>query len=189
MRPASFVALLALAVTGAGRVVAQEIPGAPLIKGTLAFDGHATLGDFTGTTMAVKGEMSGAAMLAGVRGWVEAPTKTLVTGNGKRDRDMYGSLEVEKFPLMRFDLDAVEAGEAHGDSTAVTLHGRFTIHGVSREAAVAGWVWLKPGITRFRGSTPMDARDYGIGGLSKMLGVLKMNPKLLVRMDVSFEAR
>jgi polyisoprenoid-binding protein YceI len=170
---------------GAG-LSAQVFRDAPLTKGTLAFDGHATLGDFTGTTSTVKGAMTGAATLAGVRGWVEAPTKTLVTGNGKRDRDMYGSLEVEKFPIMRFDLDRVESGELHGDSTAVTLHGRFTIHGVSRESAVAGWLWDRDKVVRFRGSVPIDARDFGIGGLSKMLGVLKMNPKLLVRMEVEF---
>jgi polyisoprenoid-binding protein YceI len=168
------------------QLAAQAIHDAPLAKGTLAFDGRATLGDFTGTTSTVKGQLVGAATIHEVRGWVEAPTRTLMTGNGKRDRDMYGSLEVEKYPTMRFDLDRVEAGESHGDSTAVTLHGRFTIHGKTLEAAVSGWVWLRAGSTRFRGSLPMDARDYGIGGLSKMLGVLKMNPKLLVRMDVEF---
>jgi polyisoprenoid-binding protein YceI len=168
---------------------AQAVHDAPLARGTLAFDGKATLGDFAGTTTTVTGEVKGAATLAGVRGWVEAPTKSLVTGNGKRDRDMYGSLEVEKFPLMRFDLDRVEAGEVHGDSTAVTLHGRFTIHGTTREAAVPGWLWLQGATIRFRGALPMDARDYGIGGLSKMLGMLKMNPKLLVRAELEFASK
>lgn len=165
---------------------AQAIPAEPLSKGTLAFDGSATLGAFTGTTTTVKGQLLGAATILAVSGWVEAPTHSLVTGNGKRDRDMYQSLEVEKFPTMRFDLVRVDAGGSQGDSIAVTLHGRFTIHGASREAAVAGWVWLRPGTIRVRAVWPMDVRDYGIGGLTKMLGILRMDPKIVVRIDVTF---
>lgn len=174
---------LATAVSG------QGIASAPLRRGTLAFDGKATLGDFTGTTTTVKGELNGAPTLAEVRGWVEAPAGSLVTGNGKRDHDMYGSLEVTKYPTIRFDLDSASAGATDGDSTAVTLHGHFAIHGVMKPATIAGWVWLTPGSTRFRGSTPLDARDYQIGGLSKMLGLLKMNPGLVVRVEVEFGGR
>lgn len=178
------VACFAVAV--AHSLSAQAIHDAQLLKGTLAFDGSATLGAFTGTTTTMKGQLVGAAALAAVSGWVEAPIHSLVTGNGKRDRDMYQSLEVEKFPTMRFDLAHIDAGDSRGDSIAVTLHGRFTIHGISREAAVPGWAWLRPGTTRFRGALPMDARDYGVGGLSKMLGILKMDPKLVVRVEVVF---
>ena len=175
-----------LAVAVARSLSAQTVRDAPLLKGTLAFDGSATLGAFTGTTSAMKGQLVGAASLAAVSGWVEASTHLLVTGNGKRDRDMYQSLEVEKYPTMRFDLEHIDAGSGQGDSVAVTLHGRVTIHGTAREAAVPGWAWLRLGATRFRGALPMDVRDYGIGGLSKMLGILKMEPKLVVRIDVIF---
>jgi len=180
------VACLAVAV--ARGLAAQALRDAPLLKGALAFDGSATLGAFTGTTTTVKGQLVGAAALAAVSGWVEAPTQSLVTGNGKRDRDMYQSLETGKYPTMRFDLEHIDAGSGQGDSVAVTLHGRFTIHGTAREAAVPGWAWLRPGATRFRGALPMDVRDYGIGGLSKLLGILKMDPKLVVRIDVVFRS-
>ncbi len=173
---------LGLAGSGSGQVVV----GGRLNKGMLAFDGHGTLGDFTGTTSSVTGEMTSTPTLVTARGWVEAPAKSLVTGSGKRDRDMYGSLEVEKFPVIRFDLDSVAAGVSQGDSTAVTLHGRFTIHGKTLADTIPGWLWRSNGGSRFRGRTPMDVRRYDIGGLSKMLGLLKMNPNLIVRMDVEF---
>ena len=178
------VSCLVLAV--AVELPAQAIPDAPLSKGMLAFDGHGSLGAFTGTTTTLKGRLFGAATITAVHGWVEAPPSSLITGSGKRDRDMYHSLEVAKFPIMRFDLDSVETAGAAGDSMAVTLRGRFTIHGQTRETAVPGWVWLKEGLTRFRGVVPVDARDYGIGGLSKMLGILKMDPKIIVRVEVVF---
>lgn len=175
-----------LGMTAPHGLAAQAIHNAQLSSGKLAFDGRGTLGPFTGTTVFVKGQLAGAESITAIRAWVEAPTRSLVTGNGKRDHDMYQSLEVEKYPTMRFDLDRVDAAGATGDSVAVTLHGRFTIHGRTRAADVPGWAWLAERSIRFRGSLPMDARDYAIGGLSKMLGILKMDPRLMVRIEVVF---
>ncbi len=169
-------------------LAAQGVGSMSTVRGELAFDGKATLGDFTGTTTTLTGRLIGADDVEAVRGWVEAPSASLHTGNGRRDRDMRASLETARYPALRFDLDAVALGPRDGDSSRVTLRGRFTIHGVTREAAVPGWVWLAPDRIRFRGTLPMDLRDYRIGGLSKMLGVLRMNPEIVVRVDVVFSA-
>src|SRR5262245_7653588 len=83
------------------------VPDAVLRSGTLSFTGHATLGTFVGTTNAVSGALAGNADVANVRGWVSATVATLVTGNDHRDRDLRASMEVNKFPMMRFDLDGV----------------------------------------------------------------------------------
>jgi polyisoprenoid-binding protein YceI len=165
---------------------AQAIPDLPVTTGDLAFDGSGTLGSFTGTTSRVRGALVGGVDLEAVRGWVEADAATLVTGNGRRDKDMRSSLEVERFPVIRFDLAAVGAGLADADSIPVTLRGTFTIHGVQREQAVTGWVWRAGDQVRFRGRTPMNLKDYKIGGLSKLFGALKMNEEIVVRMDVTF---
>src|SRR5919112_28525 len=69
-----------------------------VISGTLSFDGHATVGDFVGKTTSVTGEMTGGPDLSRVRGWVQAPVKTLVTGNNRRDRDLNKSMESDKYP-------------------------------------------------------------------------------------------
>ena len=42
--------------------------------------------------------MTGGPTLADVRGFVEAPVNTLVTGNGKRDKDLNKSMESDKYP-------------------------------------------------------------------------------------------
>jgi polyisoprenoid-binding protein YceI len=170
-------------------VAAQSVPDAPLSRGTLAFDADATLGAFTGVTNTVRGHVTGASELRDVRGWVEAATVSLTTNNGHRDGDMASSLEIPKYPTIRFDLDSVTPGSASGDSIPVTLHGRFTIHGQTRAAAVPGWAWLRPNRSRFRGALPINVKDYGVGGLSKMLGILKMNEMITVRIDVEFGGR
>jgi polyisoprenoid-binding protein YceI len=66
------------------------------------------------------------------------------------------------------------------------LHGRFIIHGVTREATVpASLVFQTEGI-RVRGETPLNLKDYKIGGLSKALGMLKMDEKIVVHVDLTF---
>ena len=162
------------------------IPAGKLTDGTLSFDGHGTPGDFKGTTSTVTGEMSGGADLGAVRGWVEAPVKTLVTGNARRDRDLNKSMETEKYPTLRFDLHGVTAGAGTADSTTVTLQGALAIHGVSRDVTLPGLVQRKGDTIRVRTDFPLDLKDYQIGGLSKMLGMLKMNEHIVVHVDVGF---
>lgn len=173
-------------MVAAAPLSSQAVPTASLTRGTLAFDAKATLGAFTGATGTVRGELTGSAALHGASGWVEAPSKSLVTGNGKRDRDMYSSLEVATFPSLRFQLDSVSTGQPRGDSTAVTLHGQFTLHGQARAAAIPGWAWIRAESARFRGALRVNVKDYGVGGLSKALGMLKMQEHIMIRIDVTF---
>ncbi|MGH7653403.1 MAG: YceI family protein, partial [Gemmatimonadaceae bacterium] len=158
---------------------AQAVADAQSVRGTLAFDAKANVGDFTGTTTKMTGKLEGASALSGVRGWVEAPAKSLTTKNGHRDSDMAKSLEMGKYPAIRFDLDSVAPGAAQGDSTAVVLKGRFTLHGKTRAASIPGWVWITSKGARFRGAVPIDVKDYGVGGLTHFL-VFKMNEMITV---------
>src|SRR5437773_7672789 len=162
------------------------IPAAHLVRGTLSFDGHATLGDFVGTTDSVRGEMTGGADLAAVRGWVEGRVAALTTGKGKRDTDLRKSMEVDSFPTMRFDLTDVVPGATQSDSSMVTLRGRLTIHGVTRDVDIPARVWVVPDSIRVRGDFPLNLKDYRIGGLSKMLGILKMHENIEVHVDLVF---
>ena len=159
--------------------------GGALQRGTLSFDGTATLGDFTGTTSTVRAEMTGAA-LAEVKGWVDAPVNTLKTGNDRRDRDLNKSMESEKFPTIRFDLASVRVQWERGDSAAVELAGKFTIHGISREATFDAMVLRQSTGTRLLSSLPMNLKDYSISGLSKFFGTLKMHPDIVVHIDLLF---
>jgi len=161
------------------------VPNSSVRSGTLSFDGRATAGDFTGTTTTVTGAISGGG-LSQVRGWVEAPVRTLVTGNRRRDRDLNKSMESGKYPVVRFELSGVEAPGSPGDSVAVVLHGRFIIHGVIQEATIPASLVFAADAIRVLGETPLNLKDYQIGGLSKALGMLKMSEKIVVHVDLAF---
>lgn len=168
-------------------VAQQPIAPGVVVSGTLSFDGRATLGDFIGKTDSVSGTMTGGASLAQVRGSVFAPVTSLVTGNGKRDKDLRKSMESDKYPTIRFDLDETQVLHQGPDSTTVRLGGRLTIHGVEKSVAPVARLEFQPGggmtlVTDF----PVDLNDYQIGGLSKMLGLLKMHPDIVVHVRLRF---
>jgi polyisoprenoid-binding protein YceI len=170
-------------------VAAQlAIPAGTVREGTLSFDARATAGAFSGTTTTVTGEMTGGGALTQVRGWVEFPVRSLETDNDHRNRDLNKSMESDKYPTVRFELTGVTAGEPSGDSIPVTLHGRFIIHGVTREVSLPAQVRSEPEGVRVRGTTPLNLKDYGIGGLTKMMGMLKMHEEIVVHVDLMFES-
>lgn len=171
----------------AGPLSAQRaIPSTDSVTGRLSYDGRATLGNFVGSTDSVVGQLNGAADLAHVSGFVSARAATLKTGNGRRDRDQYKSLEVDSFPEIRYQLDSVSVDAPASDSTTITLRGHFLIHGVRKAADLPARLVLSPTEAYLRADTPLDLRDYGIDGLSKFLGALKMNPNIVVHIDVRF---
>ena len=181
-----FRSLLLLTLVAAPLAAQRPIASSTTVTGRLSYDGRATLGDFTGTTDSVSGQLHGAADLSRVSGHVEARAATLKTGNGKRDRDQYKSLEVDSFPYIRYELDSVSVDVPGSDSTTITLRGAFLIHGVRRAADLPARLVLTPTSAHVHADTPLDLRDYGIKGLSKFLGALKMNPNIVVHIDVTF---
>ncbi len=169
------------------RAQGRPVPSGRVDSGTLSFHGHATVGDFVGTTQAVSGVINQGADISAVRGWVEAPVRTLTTGNGKRDRDLNKSMESSKYPNIRFELSGITPRGGTADSVAVMLHGALIIHGVTRKVDLPGTVQFEGPKARVRSEFPLKLKDYRIGGLSKMLGVLKMYDDIEVHVDLVFD--
>jgi polyisoprenoid-binding protein YceI len=164
----------------------RQVLDAVVTEGRLSFGGRANVGDFTGTTTTLSGALTGGDDITRVRGWVEAPVRTLVTGNGKRDKDLNKSMESDKYPTIRFELSNVSVKSGTGDTTQVDLQGRFLIHGVTRDVVLPATVVRGGDVIGIRADTPLDLKDYNIGGLSKAFGILRMYPDILVHIDVTF---
>jgi polyisoprenoid-binding protein YceI len=160
-------------------------PVAELRHGTLSFDGKSTLGDFTGITPTVRGQMRGGGTLPEVRGWVEAPVNTLKTGNNRRDRDLVKTMEAAIYPTIRFQLEGVRVEWERGDSAGVVLEGDFFIHGVQRRERIPATLLRSGESVRVTASLPMNLHDYKIDKLTRFL-VFKMQPDIVVHIDVMF---
>jgi polyisoprenoid-binding protein YceI len=167
----------------------RAVPDGRVVSGILSFDGHATAGDFTGTTDSVSGKLLGASEITRVRGWVEAPVRTLETGNERRDRDLNKSMESERFPVIRFDLTRLTPTGGTRDSLGVLLTGTLLIHGVRRSVELPGTIEFEGSRARVRSDFPLNLKDYRIGGLSRLLGLLRMYEDIEVHVDVVFDFR
>lgn len=184
--PAAVLALTGLAARVSPLAAQHPIPTSTEVHGHLSYDGHGTFGGFVGTTDSIVGRLNGAAELARVSGYVAGRAGTLRTGNGKRDRDQWSSLQVDSFPFIRYDVDSVSVGVLRGDTQFVTLRGRFEIHGVTRGVDLPSRLILTPTTAHLVAETPLDLRDYRIGGLTKFFGALKMDPAIVVHIDITF---
>jgi polyisoprenoid-binding protein YceI len=164
----------------------RRVANGSVTEGKLSFDGRANVGNFTGTTTTLRGEVVGGDDLSQTRGWVEAPVNTLVTGNDKRDRDLNKSMESDKYPTIRFELTGVAPKSEANDTIQADLQGTFQIHGVAREVSFPATVTFAGDAIRVRADTPLNLKDYHIGGLSKAFGVLRMYEDIQVHIDVGF---
>jgi polyisoprenoid-binding protein YceI len=72
------------------------------------------------------------------------------------------------------------------DSMGVSLHGALKIHGVTREVDLPGIVQFTGSNARVRTDFPLNLKDYHIGGLSKLFGMLKMYENIEVHADLLF---
>lgn len=185
----SLAGFAAVALGTASMLPAQQtLTSGRVREGKLSFDGHATTGDFVGATTTLTGQLTGGPELSAIRGWVEAPVATLKTGNGHRDRDLNSSMETGRYPTMRYDLLGVTPGPVTPDGQQVTLEGKLTIHGITRDEQLTATIHPGEGSVRVTTSFQLDLADYHIGGLTKMLGLLRMDRQIQVHVDVTFAA-
>ncbi len=114
----------------------------------IQFVSDAPLERITGVTSSVSGSFSvDPADLSTLRGTIRVPVASLRTGIELRDEHLRGEgwLDATRFPDATLELVGVEGASAlrPNEVARVTLRGRFTIHGVSREITASAQVrWL-----------------------------------------------
>ena len=186
-------ALAAVAASLPSLQAQAPVADAALHTGTLSFLGRATVGDFVGTTGTVTGAIIGGPDILTTRGWVEAPVATLVTGNGRRDRDLRATMEVDRYPTIRFTLSGASHVPSISSGTpeprTLLLHGELSIHGVTRRVELPATVVRAADTTHVTSVFPLDLHDYRIDGLTRMLGLLRMERQIEVRVALRFVDR
>lgn len=148
-------------------------------EGNVQFTSSVPLHTFTGTSNQLKGLIDFDENL--VDFYIDL--QTLDTGNGRRDRDMYSTLNVEEHPFAEFtgkltsdfdqDLDSVQK---------VTVEGDFTVHGVTREVSVDGELTLNGDVLKLNAGWVINITDYNI----EPPGILFY--KVDEEMDINIEA-
>lgn len=178
--------IVAAACFALATVADAQLPSGRVKSAELWFDAKASLGAFRGVTREASGQMSGGPTLAAVRGFVEFRATTLTTDNGLRDKDMRKTLEVEKYPAIRYDLDSVAVGVEAPDSARIELIGRMTIHGVTKPLRIPTTLRRSGTELRVTGGCDLFLPAYGVTKLKRMLGMLSMDETIRMGFDVTF---
>jgi len=142
-------------------MLAAALPSAEVLKAdpaqsTVTFHGSSTLHDFDGTAKLVAGAFD----LAAGAGMIEADAASMNTASEGRDAKLHGEIMVTTtWPRIRFDLTQFDA-----TATGGTAHGRWTMHGVTREISIPltfSEVGTPP-VRRAKAAFDLDIRRWSI---------------------------
>jgi len=203
MRSATVVlaAALTAAINAAPRAIEQSatavnaVPIA-LVSARVALDGTSNIHAFTASTTAVrvaKIEIGGTPegdlfdhllQPGGLKTFdVVIAAASLSSPKDGIDKNMHKALKVQESPEIRFRLRALEAaGEAYRAT------GWLTIAGVEREITLHLQVERKGSTLGVTGDTALLMTDFGVTPPKAMLGMLRTNPKVRIRLELVFGA-
>jgi polyisoprenoid-binding protein YceI len=110
---------------------------------------------------------------------VTIPAASLVSEKGDLNKNMHKALKVQEHPNIRFRLGAVEES-----GNAYRATGWLTVAGVEKQVALALQLERKGNGLAVTGTTDLLMTDYGITPPKAMLGMLKTNPKVQIRLEL-----
>lgn len=128
-------------------------------SGYAEFKAKAPLNSYTGKSNELEGKIN----LEQSTVSFQLSVKSIKTGIKKRDRDMYELLEVEQYPLVKFEgkltSDFNEDSDAKQEMAAI---GDFTLHGVTKNIEVEGALQKTSKGLKVEASWPVMITDYNI---------------------------
>lgn len=178
---ASLIAGLALIPSGA---CAQARTFRATTGSRIQFVSDAPLERITGTSSSVTGEVTvNPADLSSVSGTIRVPVASIRTGDDLRDDHLRSDswLDAAGHPDATFEITSVEGASSltPGEVVRVTLHGRFSIHGHTRDITASAQIRYipaadgSPELIRAQARFTVSLPDFGVS----------VNP--LVRLKVS----
>jgi len=128
-------------------------------EGDVEFTSSVPLHTFTGTSSQLNGLIDFDKNL--VDFYIDL--QTLDTGNGRRDQDMYSTLNVEDHPFAEFTGElTTEFNQNSETAQNVSVEGDFTVNGVTRKISVDGELKLNGDVLKLNAGWIINITDYDI---------------------------
>jgi polyisoprenoid-binding protein YceI len=156
-------------------------------QSSVSFDASFALGDFSGRTEEVQGEFTGdpSDLRHAVSGTVRIKAATLRTGVSGRDRDMWRSLRVDRYPEIRFTINRVEASYpsvTDRSDVLLTVSGVMAIGGIEHAMVFPGRVRLRDGRLWVRGERSLTMSDFAIKAPRRLF--FRVSDAVMVRFEL-----
>lgn len=176
----SLLILLGLVVT-ASAVAQTRVTVDP--DSRLWIEGSSTVNKFTCDA----GRIDGEAILDRGRSEAEVviPVDTFDCGKSRMNKDFYKALKGDAYPRIHFELTDAAVGSAHGSGFDVTVSGRLTISGVTRNISlVSQGRKQSDGQFRVVGKLPLSMRDFNIEPPTAFAGLIRAHDRIVVAFDL-----
>ncbi len=187
----ALAALIMLGLTPFGaRVEAQSRTFTATTGSRIQFVSDAPLERTTGTSTTVNGSITiDPAHLASASGRISVPVTSLHTGSDLRDEHLHSStwLDAPAHPDAVLQITRVEGATAlaPGQVVRVTLHGTFSIHGVTHDVAIPAQVRYLPASDELRAQGITGDLIRAQAAFTIMLPDYSVSVGPLVRLKVS----
>lgn len=158
-------------------------------KSAVSFEARYPLGDFTGESTEVAGEVSADAvdLRRPVTGAIRARAGALRTGVSGRDKDMHRLLATDRHPDIMYTVEGIEPSFQQitdKSDTLLTIRGTLTIRGVAKHVTFLGRVRQRDATLWVRGQAQVKMTEFGISPPRQWL-FFKVGDDLWLRFDLT----
>jgi polyisoprenoid-binding protein YceI len=187
----SFVLMLApLALAASASAQSQTFKVDGNGASSIQFVSDAPLEKFTGKSNSLSGEITvDPNKPEKAKGDVRAEVATIKTNVALRDEHLAGEnwLDAKKYPQARFVITKISGVSKlkPNDLTEVTVNGKFSLHGVTKDVTTKAKVRYTPGAKatlRVQTSLTVHLEDYKVSIPS--IVALKVSPDIVVNVDI-----
>ena len=191
MKSASVLIGTFIAAASAVTLVATESAPLKIASGTVTITGTTNVHGYTASTSTVRvlsaktGNFNGDLMqLVQKPALLEAfeiaiPAASLKSPKDGIDKNMHKALKTDKFADITFRMKSLEAR-----GTGVRALGTLTIAGVSKEVVLDLAAKRSGSNLSVVGEIPLLMTDYGVTPPKAMMGMMKTDPKIVIKLDL-----
>lgn len=120
---------------------------------------------------------------------VEIPVKSLKSGEGPLDTNLYKTMEASKYPTIRFNMSDAKVKVSPSGDVDVNAEGILTIHGQEKKVDLTAEGKLTGNTIRLKGKKALLMSDFGVKAPVLMFGAIKCTDKITVGFDLVGELK
>lgn len=120
---------------------------------------------------------------------VEIPVKSLKSGEGALDTNLYKTMEASKYPTIKFNLSNAKVKVSPSGDVDVNAEGLLNIHGQEKKVDLVAEGKITGNTIRIKGKKAMLMSDFGVKPPNLMFGAIKCTDKITVGFDLIGEVK
>ena len=174
----------AVATTGAQSVKMNLDPASMIrVDGTSNIhDWHAASSEIAATIQVVP-PIDAGSKVASVT--LTLPVKSLKSGKGGLDKNLYKALNAERNPTITFVMRTYNATPA-GETYAAVITGLLTVNGVEREVTAEAVMTADgKGGLKAAGTSALKMTDFGVKPVTALMGTIRTGDAITVKFDLA----